>query len=66
MPVAGRSLFGICKYELVVYHSSPKPFVIIFANRHARDTVFASGRTIDGLLELSFSECDMDQLGIEP
>jgi hypothetical protein len=28
--------------------------------------VLVAGRTIDGPLELRFSECDMDQLGIEP
>jgi hypothetical protein len=55
--------FGIRKHELAVYHSSPKPFVIIFPDRRARDIVFVAGRVIDGSLELSFSEWDMDRLG---
>jgi hypothetical protein len=53
----------IRKHELVVYRSSPKPFVIIFPDRHARDIVFALGRVIDRPMELSFSEWEMDQLG---
>jgi hypothetical protein len=47
--------FGFNKHELLVYHSVPDPFVIIFSDKRARDLLFGVGRLIDDPLELSFS-----------
>jgi hypothetical protein len=55
--------FGICKHESYVYRSYPHPFFIIFAERHARDVVFASGGAIDEPVELRFSTWELDEFG---
>jgi hypothetical protein len=53
--------FGIWKHEIYIYRSYPHPFIIVFAERHARDVVFAAGRAIDGLVELRFMSWELDE-----
>jgi hypothetical protein len=52
--------FGIRKHELYVYRSHPKPFIVILSEGHGRDLVFATGRLVDGPIELSFHDWDVD------
>jgi hypothetical protein len=46
--------FGLLRYELRILRSNPEPFIIIFTDRAARDTVFARGRVSDGPVDLRF------------
>jgi hypothetical protein len=55
--------FGICKHEVYICCSKPNPFMIIFAEQHSRDLVFAAGRVIDGPVELSFHAWGLDKFG---
>jgi hypothetical protein len=55
--------FGVRKHELYVYHSHPEPFIMVFSESHAHDLVFASGRLVDGPIELSFHSWDLNRFG---
>jgi hypothetical protein len=55
--------FNIRKHEIYVYHSYPHSFIIVFAERHARDVVFAAGRAINGPVELQFMSWELDEFG---
>jgi hypothetical protein len=55
--------FGDRKHEFFIYQNFPEPFIAIFAESRARDIVFATGRAIDGPIELGFHAWELDRLG---
>jgi hypothetical protein len=55
--------FNFRKHEFYAYRSYPHPFIIIFAERHAQDVVFAAGKIIDGPVELRFKGWELDEFG---
>jgi hypothetical protein len=53
----------IHKHEFSIYRSRLKPFIAIFHGTHARDVVFATGKVLDGPIELGFHAWDLDRFG---